>query len=65
MKTQQMMKSELLKTQFPLECEELPLESLNQEELIVVNKCMARQELNDEEFTLLKTNITKILWGHH
>lgn len=54
-----MIENELLKTQFPLECEELPLESLNQEELIVVNKCMARQELSDEEFTLLKQTLQK------
>ena len=47
----------LLKNQFPMECQELPLESLSQEELIVVNKCMSYQELNDDEFTLLKATI--------
>lgn len=53
------MEKHLLKTQFPLECQELPLESLNQEELLVVNKCMAHQDLTDDEFTLLKKTLQK------
>ena len=53
------MERHLLKTQFPMECQELPLEALNQEELIVVNKCMSYQELTDDEFTLLKATLQK------
>ena len=53
------MERHLLKTQFPMECQELPLEALSQEELIVVNKCMSYQELTDDEFTLLKATLQK------
>ena len=53
------MERHLLKTQFPMECQELPLEALSQEELIVVNKCMGHQELTDDEFTLLKATLQK------
>lgn len=54
-----MIEQELLKTQFPLECEEIPLESLTKEERIVVIKCMDHMELTDEEFTLLKATLEK------
>ena len=54
-----MVERELLKTQFPLECEEIPLEALNQEERIVVIKCMDHMELTDDEFTLLKATLEK------
>ena len=50
---------QLLKTQFPLECESLPLEKLNSDEQDVVNKCMNYEELNDEEFTLLKATLQR------
>lgn len=53
------MEKYLLKTQFPLECEELPLEALTQEERIVVFKCMDHMELTDDEFTLLKKTLQK------
>lgn len=54
-----MVEQELLKTQFPLECEEIPLESLNPTERKVVIKCMDRMDLTDEEFTLLKATLEK------
>ena len=53
------MEKHLLKTQYPLECEELPLEALTQEERIVVFKCMDYVELTDDEFTLLKKTLQK------
>lgn len=53
------LEQKLLETQYPLECEELPLEALTQEELLVVNKCMAHKELTDDEFTLLKKTLQK------
>lgn len=49
----------LLKTQFPLECEELPLEALSREEQVVVIKCKDHVELTDDEFTLLKATLQK------
>jgi len=54
-----MVEQELLKVQFPLECEEIPLESLTPEERKVVIKCMDRMDLTDEEFTLLKATLEK------
>lgn len=53
------MEQHLLKTQFPLECQDLPFDVLSSEELIVVNKCMAQQDLTNEEFTLLKATLQK------
>ena len=49
----------LLKTKFPLECQELPMEALTEEELEVVNKCIAQEELNDDEFSFLKKTLQK------
>ncbi len=49
----------LLKTQFPKECEELPFESLTDDEKSVVSKCMDQEELTDDEFTLLKKTLQK------
>ena len=49
----------LLKTQFPLECEEIPLEALSHEEQIVVIKCMDHVDLTDDEFTLLKKTLQR------
>ena len=54
-----MIEKELLRTQYPLECEELPLENLTHEEKIVVIKCMDHIELTDDEFTLLKATLQK------
>lgn len=49
----------LLKTQFPLECEELPFDDLQPDEQIVVLKCKNHDDLNDDEFTLLKSTLQK------
>ena len=49
----------LLKTQFPLECEDIPLETLSHEEQIVVIKCMDQTDLTDDEFTLLKKTLQR------
>ena len=51
------MERHLLKTQFPLECEDLPFEDLNDEEQIVVKKCMNHEDLDDDEFKLLKKTL--------
>lgn len=48
---------EMLKTQFPLECEALPKENLTPEEQSVVYKCINHEELTDEEFKLLKKTL--------
>lgn len=50
---------ELLKTRYPLECESLPLESLNSEEQRVVAKCINGEEFNDADFSLLKQTLQK------
>lgn len=55
----EMVEKELLKTQFPLECEELPLEELTSEEREVVIKCMDHMDLTDDEFTLLKATLQR------
>lgn len=49
----------LLKTQFPFECKELPLEQLNPDELKVVSKCISQKDLTDEEFVLLKKTLQR------
>ena len=54
-----MIERELLETTFPLECEELPLDELTDEEKVVVTKCMDHEELTDEEFTLLKKTLQR------
>lgn len=51
------MEKHLLKTQFPLECEELPFDELTEEEQSVVSKCMNHEDLTDDEFTLLKKTL--------
>lgn len=53
------MEKHLLKTKFPLECEEIPQEDLNEEEKEVVNKCINHENLTDEEFTLLKATLQR------
>ena len=49
----------LLKTQFPKECEQLPLDALSDDEKIVVTKCMDHDDLTDDEFRLLKKTLQK------
>lgn len=49
----------LLKTQFPLECEDIPLDSLTQEEQLVVIKCKNHADLTDDEFVLLKKTLQR------
>lgn len=49
----------LLKTQFPKECEQLPFDALEPDELNVVNKCLLHQDLSDDEFSLLKMTLQK------
>lgn len=51
------MEKHLLKTTFPLECEELPFDELTEEEQSVVSKCMNHEDLTDDEFTLLKKTL--------
>ena len=53
------MEKHLLKTKFPLECEEIPQEDLNEEEKEVVNKCLNHENLTEEEFALLKVTLQK------
>lgn len=53
------MEKHLLKTTFPLECEELPFEDLTEYEQNVVTKCMQHENLSDDEFTLLKKTLQK------
>lgn len=48
---------EMLKTQFPLECEALPKENLTPEEQLVVDKCINHEQLSDDEFRLLKKTL--------
>lgn len=53
------MERHLLKTQYPLECEDIPQDDLTKEEKSVVNKCMDKEDLTDEEFTLLKATLQR------
>lgn len=53
------MEKYLLETQYPLECEDIPKEDLNDEEKTVVDKCMNHEELTDDEFTLLKATLQR------
>lgn len=53
------MEQHLLKTTFPLEAKQIPLEALNAEEKNVVTKCINEEELSDEEFKLLKKTLQK------
>lgn len=55
----QKMEKYLLETQFPMECEEIPLDSLTNEEQMVVIKCKNHDNLTDEEFTLLKKTLVR------
>ena len=50
---------QLLKTQFPKECEQIPIEALEEEEKEVVTKCLNHEEFTDEEFKLLKKTLVK------
>ena len=53
------MEKHLLKTQFPMECEELPYDDLTSDEQTVVGKCIAHEDLTDDEFSLLKKTLQK------
>jgi len=53
------LEKKLLKTKFPLECQQLPMEHLTDEEKTVVNKCINKEDLTDQEFTLLKATLEK------
>ena len=53
------MERHLLKTQFPMECEEIPFDDQNQKEQKVVTKCINHEDLTDKEFTLLKKTLQK------
>lgn len=53
------MEKHLLKTKFPLECQELPLEKLTAKEKEVVTKCINHDNITDDEFKLLKKTLQK------
>ena len=53
------MEKHLLKTQFPMECEELPFDDLTKREQSVVTKCINHEDLTDKEFSLLKKTLQK------
>lgn len=57
------MERHLLKTQFPMECEELPFDDLTPEEQIVVIKCKNHDDLTDNEFSLLKKTLVRYREG--
>ena len=57
------MERHLLKTQFPIECEELPFDDLTPEEQIVVIKCKNHDDLTDDEFSLLKKTLVRYREG--
>lgn len=44
----------LLKTQYLSECKQLPLDKLEDDEVVVVEKCLNQEELTDDELTFLK-----------
>jgi len=48
------LEKQLLKTQWPLECEALPMEDLSHEDQEIVQKCINQENLNDTEFARLK-----------
>lgn len=49
----------LLKTQYLTECKQLPLDILEEDEVILVEKCLNQEELNDEELQELKEVLYK------
>ena len=53
------MERHLLKTQFPMECEDIPFDDLNHEEQKVVSKCINHDDLTDDEFSLLKKTLVR------
>ena len=53
------MEKHLLKTQFPIECKELPYDHLDDDEKLVVDKCIQHEDLSDDEFSLLKKTLQK------
>lgn len=48
------MDKRLLQTRYPLECEKLPIETLDPKEQIIVNKCINHDELTFNEFQVLR-----------
>ena len=44
----------MLKTRFPLECEKLPWEYLEEDEKTLASKCINHEELTEEELVDLK-----------
>lgn len=53
------MEQHLLKTQFPMECQELPFDDLTREEQSVVQKCINHEDLSSDEFALLKRTLQR------
>lgn len=53
------LEKQLLKTQWPLECEALPMEDLSHEDQEIVQKCINQEKLNDTEFARLKKILVK------
>lgn len=49
----------LLKTQYLTECKQLPLDILEDDEIVVVEKCLNQEELTDEELSHLKEVLYK------
>lgn len=49
----------LLKTQYLTECKQLPLDILEDDEVVVVEKCLNQEELTDEELSYLKEVLYK------
>ena len=53
------MDQHLLKTKYLTECKQLPLDILEEDEIIVVEKCLNQEEFNDDELTYLKEVLYK------
>ena len=53
------MEQHLLRTEFPIECKELPYDYLDDDEKLVVDKCIQHDDLSDDEFRLLKKTLQK------
>ena len=49
----------LLKTQYFTECKQLPLDILEEDEIVVVEKCLNQEEFTSEELTYLKEVLYK------
>ena len=51
---QDFMDKHLYETQYFTECKQLPLDVLEEDELVIVEKCLNQEELTDDELTFLK-----------